>query len=274
MEERAKIPASVGILTLNSAKELPHTLESVRDFDDVYICDGNSTDGTRDVARRYGARVVKQVETDEPNVRITDFGATRTRCVNAGRYDWHLRVDSDEWLSPEAVEEIRRIIAEPMPRYLVYKMPRKYVLNGKVIDHATTYPNRQMRFFNRRGIDGYEKVTHERVAVRPGALVGLMKNCQYAPLPETYDRFWKKFENGLRFDVAQSADINFSRWLRSSFHCLALAVLYFGRLIKISFRRGTKLPLSYELARQRYLFLTWLVATRNLFRRIRRSDAH
>lgn len=269
MIENEKIPASVGILTLNNAKELPRTLESVRDFADVYICDGNSTDGTHDIARRFGARVIKQVETDEPSVRITDFGATRTRCVNAGLYDWHIRVDSDEELSPEAVPEIRRIVADPKPEFLVYKMPRKYKLRGRIIDLATTYPNRQMRFFNRRGIDGYTKITHERVVVKPGVKIGLLKNCQYAPLPGTYDEFWRKFENGLRFDKKQSANMSFSRWLRSSLHTLALSVLYFSRLINIQFRRGNKMPFRYELARQKYLFLTWMIATRNLFRLIK-----
>ena len=60
-----KIPASVGILTLNSAKEIPRAFESIKDFDDIYICDGNSTDGTQDIARSFGARIVKQFDTDE-----------------------------------------------------------------------------------------------------------------------------------------------------------------------------------------------------------------
>lgn len=266
MEDGGKIPVSVGILTLNSAKELPQTLESLRDFDDVYICDGNSTDGTQEVARRYGARVVKQVETDEPNVRITDFGATRTRCVAAGRHDWHLRVDSDEFIGPEAVEEIRRIVSDPNPEFLVYKMPRKYVLGDKVIDHATTYPNRQMRFFNRRGIEGYTKVTHERLVVKPGVKIGIMENCQYAPMPGDYAAFWKKFANGLKFDKRQSAGISLRRYWHATWHTAALSALYFSRLVRIRFRKGTKMPIRYELARQKYLFLTWWTATRNLLR--------
>jgi len=271
MENRpsAKIPVSVGILTLNNAKELPRTLESVRDFADVYVCDGNSTDGTQDVARSYGARVVKQVETDETNVRITDFGATRTRCIDAGRYDWHLRVDSDESISPEAVEEIRGIVADPHPKFLVYKMPRKYMLRGRVVDLATTYPNRQMRFFNRKGVEGYEKVTHERVVVRPGALVGVMKNCQYSPLPEDYADFWSKFARGLKFDDRHNARISLWSWCYSTIHSTALMFLYLSRLVRIRFERGTKLPIRYELAREKYLFLSWLNATGNLFRRKR-----
>lgn len=266
MNPAQKIPASVGILTLNSASTLPRTLESVRDFDDVYICDGNSTDGTPELAARYGTRVVKQAATDEPNVRITDFGAARTRCVNAGRYDWHLRVDSDEALSPEAVTEIRGIVADPNPKFLVYKMPRKYILRGKVIEQATTYPNRQMRFFNRQGIEGYTKVTHERVVVKPGVKIGLLRECQYAPLPDNYAEYWKKFANGLKFDQKQTANITFVKWTRGAFRLLLLSAVYFARLVAIRFRSGVKMPLRYELARQKYIFLAWWTATKNLLK--------
>src|SRR4051812_17912281 len=125
--QQPKIPVSIGILTLNSAANLPRALDSVKDFSDVYICDGNSIDGTQEIARAHGARVVKQVETDEPNQRVTDFGAARTKCVKAAREQWYLRLDSDEYLSPEAVEEVRSIVANRNPLYRAYKIPRKYV---------------------------------------------------------------------------------------------------------------------------------------------------
>ena len=53
-----KIPCSVPILTLNAKAHLETLLPQVTAlFDDVYILDGNSTDGTREYAASLGARV-------------------------------------------------------------------------------------------------------------------------------------------------------------------------------------------------------------------------
>ena len=55
-----KIPCSVGILTLNSGQALRRCLDSLKDFAEIIICDGNSTDNTLEIAREYGAKIVKQ----------------------------------------------------------------------------------------------------------------------------------------------------------------------------------------------------------------------
>ena len=48
------------MLTYNSEKTLRRALESVKDFDDIILCDGDSTDQTHAIAAEYGARVVRQ----------------------------------------------------------------------------------------------------------------------------------------------------------------------------------------------------------------------
>ena len=42
---------SVVINTYNAAKQLERTLESVTDFDEIVVCDMESTDHTLDIAR-------------------------------------------------------------------------------------------------------------------------------------------------------------------------------------------------------------------------------
>ena len=49
---------SIVINTYNAASQLRETLESVRDFDEIVVCDMESTDDTVAIAREYGARVV------------------------------------------------------------------------------------------------------------------------------------------------------------------------------------------------------------------------
>jgi glycosyltransferase involved in cell wall biosynthesis len=50
-----KIRCSVGILTYNSGKNLRRALESVKNFSNIIIADGGSTDDTLQIAAEYGA---------------------------------------------------------------------------------------------------------------------------------------------------------------------------------------------------------------------------
>lgn len=260
-----RIPASVGILTLNSRESLPRALESVRDFADLYVCDGNSTDGTQTIAHTHGARVVKQFDTDAPEQKITDFGAARTQCLNAAQYDWYLRLDSDEYLSSEAVEEMRSIVSDPHPPYRVYKIPRKYVWQGKVIDDTITYPNRQIRFFKRSATLGYTKITHERIVVRDGERVGLLRGTMLVPLPSDYSEFdGGRLQRALDWDRRYyEASMTWRSWLWALLHTGATLALFSLRMIRVRLiSRGNKLPIWHELWRFKYLATTLALATR------------
>ncbi|MEK7077146.1 MAG: glycosyltransferase family 2 protein, partial [Patescibacteria group bacterium] len=162
MSAREKILCSVEILTRNSERTLERCLESVKDFAEIIVLDGGSTDRTRDIAGRFGARIVKQYETDEPLQEIDDFSEIRNKGLQLASLDWFMYIDSDEYLSSEAIEEIRAIVASSDPAAHAWWQPRKYVLNGKIIDCASTYPNIQMRFFHRSWVSGFIKPIHER----------------------------------------------------------------------------------------------------------------
>lgn len=269
--ESGRILASVGILTLNSGKTLPRALQSVRDFADVYVCDGNSIDGTQEVARAHGARVVKQVDTDVPEQKVVDFGAARTKCLSAAQYDWYLRLDSDEYISPELVEEIRRIVENPHPPYFIYKIPRKYVWRGEIIDDTITYPNRQIRFFKRSATHGYTKIAHERIMVRSGEQVGLMRGTMLVPLPEGYDEFDRgRLSRALDWDCRHyEASMTFKSWLWAVIHTGATLTIFTLRCIRVRFiSRGNKLPIWHELWRFKYLLATLWLATRITCRKL------
>ena len=106
-----KIYCSVEILTLNSEKTLERCLESVKDFAEIIVLDGNSTDNTRDIAARYGAKIYPQYDTDERAVRITNFADIRNKGFRRATCDWFMFIDSDEYLSPELAREIREVVS-------------------------------------------------------------------------------------------------------------------------------------------------------------------
>lgn len=269
--DKAPIPASVGILTLNSAKTLARALASVAHFSDKYICDGNSTDGTQQIAKSLGARVVKQTDTDAPNQKIVDFGAARTRCINAAKQEWYLRLDSDEYMSPEAIEEIRKIVAELHQPYRIYKTPRKYIWRSKVIDDTVTYPNRQIRFFRRDAVDGYTKITHERLVIKSGEPVGLMRGVMYVPMPDSFAEFnASRTARALAWDRRQyETSMSLKAWAWALVHTSVTIALFAVRLARVRLiSRGNKLPLRYELWRFTYLLRTLWLATKITFRKL------
>lgn len=71
--------------------------------DEVVVVDTGSTDGTPDLARRLGARVVEHAWRD-------DFSAARNAGLDACRGDWIFGLDADERLLPESREEVRRLV--------------------------------------------------------------------------------------------------------------------------------------------------------------------
>lgn len=267
----SQIPASVGILTLNSEAHIGRALESVAEFADRYICDGNSTDGTQRIARSLGARIVRQVETSEPNQKITHFGEARTRCLRAAKYDWYLRLDSDEFMSPEAIDEIRTIVAENNPLYRVYKIPRKYVWQNKEVADTITYPNRQIRLFHRDAVNGYKKITHERLVVMPGERVGLLRGPLFVPMPDSFADFDKnRTDRALEWDRLQyEASMTPRAWLWALVHTGATLTLYAIRFLRVRLvSRGHKFPVRYELWRFTYLLRTLWLATVVMMRKI------
>ena len=56
MNEKNKI--SVVINTYNAEQHLEQVLEAVKGFDEILICDMESTDHTLDIAQKYGCRIV------------------------------------------------------------------------------------------------------------------------------------------------------------------------------------------------------------------------
>ncbi|OGF62877.1 hypothetical protein A3C77_02125 [Candidatus Giovannonibacteria bacterium RIFCSPHIGHO2_02_FULL_45_13] len=189
-----KIPCSIGILTLNSGDTLRRCLDSVKDFAEIIICDGNSTDNTLDIAREYGAKIVKQYDSDEPNLRcVKDKANVRQRNMDAASYDWYFFMDSDDALSRGIIEEIRKIATDPAPPFLVYRMPTRLFLDGKEIKHEASYPSYQTRLINRKINPYFKGKIHDRLEFdRKKYNVGELKNFYDFHWPkERVENFWK-----------------------------------------------------------------------------------
>lgn len=158
-----KIQCSVGILTFNSGETLGRALNSVRDFSEIIICDGGSTDDTLNIAREYGCKIIFQdrrfKNTDNT---IKNFSGIRNQCLDAATYDWFLYVDSDEAISPELRDDIQGIVDVNTDIY-VYFIPIKMFVGDRMIKYSCNYPGYQSRFFNKKSGARFIKEVHERI---------------------------------------------------------------------------------------------------------------
>lgn len=247
------ISCTIEVLTRNSAATLEQCLESVKDFAEILILDGNSTDGTLEIARRYGCKIYKQYEIEEPLIQITDFSEVRNKGLRLATYDWFMFIDSDEYLSSGVVEEIRSIVENPQPAAYAWWQPRKYVLeDGRVVDCAATYPNKQIRLFHRAHTAQFIKPVHERIALKDGTRVGTLGGVEYVPfgtmasLKSRWERY-SKMERSLYEGASQAKLLHLiRRQIRGVF-------IYIFKMIRsFFFCRGVRLPLSYEALRLKY----------------------
>lgn len=136
---------SVVINTYNARQHLAKVLESVKDFDEIVVCDMESTDDTREIAARYGCRIVTF-----PKANHKSAEPARTFAIQSAAYHWVLVVDADEVVTPELRETLYQKIQEPDCAAGFY-IPRQNMFMGMFVrDFHYDY---QLRFFIREGTE-------------------------------------------------------------------------------------------------------------------------
>lgn len=86
---------SVVINTYNAEEHLKAVLEAVKDFDEIVICDMESTDQTLDIARSYNCKIITF---PKGNLRIVE--PARQFAIDKASSPWVLVVDADEVVTP------------------------------------------------------------------------------------------------------------------------------------------------------------------------------
>ena len=143
---------TVYTLTFNEARQIRDVLESVKWADELILVDSFSTDGTVEIAREYGARIISE--------KFCGFGKLRNLALQASSHDWILSIDADERCTPEVAAEVRREVLAP--QYDAYLVPRKSHFLGRWMRYSGWYPDyRQPQFFNRTKMRYAEDLVHE-----------------------------------------------------------------------------------------------------------------
>ncbi|MEO8487349.1 MAG: glycosyltransferase [Betaproteobacteria bacterium] len=87
---RAGLGVSATLIVRDEERFLADCLASLAPHvDEIVVADTGSTDGTRAIAERFGARVIEHRWSG-------DFSAARNAALDAARGDWNLYIDADE----------------------------------------------------------------------------------------------------------------------------------------------------------------------------------
>ena len=95
------------MITKNEEKYLEQCLDSVKEIaDEIIIVDTGSTDSTKDIAKKFDAKIFEFKWTD-------NFSAARNESLKHATKEWILVMDADEIIEKKDLDKIKNIINNP-----------------------------------------------------------------------------------------------------------------------------------------------------------------
>ena len=249
------ITLSVVQATRNEEKHIGDNLKSVKDLaDELIVVDENSQDKTREIAQSFGAKVFL-----EPHHEI--FHVTKQKALDKATGTWILQLDTDERVTPELAQEIKKVIAMTdvqiqgyqeklinkrlflRPHKLLEKrdgkigtedreytgffVPRKNYFLGKFLKYGGTYPDGVIRLVKKGKAYFPQKSVHEQIVIK--GKVGWLEN-----------------------DLLHYDSQNFRRYLERNSYYIDLIVLEMKR---DKLRKNITNTLNYMFIKPIYWFL-------------------
>lgn len=148
---------SIAVIAKNEVDRIGRLLKSVGFADEVLVVDSGSTDGTQDLCKKFGAKVVFH--------EWVGYAAQKQFAMEHTLSEWILSLDADEEISGPLAKEIQDAIKNAGPDVSAFSMPRLSKYLGKWIKHGGWYPDRKVRLV-RRGKGGWKgEGLHEKLIV-------------------------------------------------------------------------------------------------------------
>ena len=157
---------SVVILTYNEEIHIRRCLENVRQFaKKIYVIDSFSNDATADIARSLGAEVVFH---EWPGNQAEQFNWTLDNIKFQTK--WILRLDADEYLLPELIEELQQKLPLLSDETTGIIFKRRHIFMNKWMKRGI-YPVKLLRAFrNGKGMCE-QRLMDEHIELKEGTAV-------------------------------------------------------------------------------------------------------
>ena len=151
---------SAVIITSNEERNIERCLRSLSGVvEEIIVVDTHSTDGTIEICRQYGVRLVTH--------EWMGFGPQKNLGIDAARHPYVLSMDADEALD----EPLREAIIEHKKLGLsgIYSFSRLNYYYGKFLKHGLEFPDYKVRLFPRDQVRWNNDLVHEDL-ICPSAL--------------------------------------------------------------------------------------------------------
>jgi (heptosyl)LPS beta-1,4-glucosyltransferase len=141
-------------------RHIRECIESVRGVaDEILVADSGSTDGTLEIVRSLGCRVIEREYINSANFK--------NWAIPQARHDWVLVVDADERVTPTLAADIRRVL-KTEPSLDAFELKRDLFFLGYKINHCGISHNFLVRLFRRDECRYQRRRVHADVEVPSG----------------------------------------------------------------------------------------------------------
>lgn len=156
---------SVIIPTFNSEEYIEGLLTKlVQWVTEIIICDSYSSDKTLQIARKFGCEIIQH--------EYINSAKQKNWAIPQARNEWVFIIDSDEIPEDELKAEIDQFLnSVPNDVHLAF-IPRKNLVWGDWLPHASVYPDFQSRLFRKDYGRYQDREVHAQLEV-PGKVVYL-----------------------------------------------------------------------------------------------------
>ena len=189
---------SVVYAVYNEEAILARSLESVVAWaDEIVIVDGESTDKTVKIAKKFGARVIET--TNKPNFHIN-----KQMAIEAARGDLILQLDADEVVDGQLRDFVQKVDREKPNAYAAWNVRRKNLFLRHWMRKGGQYPDMVIRLFYAGKAFLPQKDVHEQMTVKGkvGVAAGHLLHFANPDLAS----YFRKFNTYTSFKALQLAE--------------------------------------------------------------------
>jgi len=170
------------VITKNAEKYLAKCLGSLKPLvREIIVVDSGSSDQTLSIARKIGARVIKQ--------KWLGYAKQKNFALLKAQNDWVLSIDADEIVDSELASAITKA---NFVKYSGFYLKRKNFFGNHWVKYCGWYPDWQLRLFQKSKMMFEEKEVHEMVKPRGkiGYLSGNILHYSY----QNNEEYFKKLD--------------------------------------------------------------------------------
>jgi glycosyltransferase involved in cell wall biosynthesis len=151
------------ILTKDESIHIERCINNIKAItSQIWVVDSYSSDGTQEIARKLGANVV---EHRWPGCQAKQFNwALENLPIDT---EWILRIDADEYLLPELIDEIVEKVPKASKEITGVVLKRRHIFLNKWVKHGI-YPVKLLRLFRKGRGFSEGRIMDEHIVLSEG----------------------------------------------------------------------------------------------------------